>query len=98
MPAVKPSYTFATLTLSFDSLGVPFLSERTKALIDAMSKETAKAVNAEAWKSKKTATRIANRHCNWSINGNIGLYEHAAHEAMVAELVCKATYKRMMAA
>lgn len=93
---IKNTYTFLTLELTFSGLGVPFLSDKAKALIAEMSPEKAKAVNSEAWKQKKQATRIANRHCNWSNSGNISTYEHSAQHAMVAELVCKETYKRMM--
>lgn len=91
----KNVYKFLTLELTFIGLGVPFLSDKAKELIAAMPQETAKAVNKEAWKQRKQANRIANRHSNWSMSGNISTYEHAAQHSMVAELVCKETYKRM---
>lgn len=90
-------YTFGTLTLTFDGLGVPSLSERTESLIAAMTVENARAVNREAWRQRKAATLLANRHNNMSIPGNSSIYDQCAHQERVAELVCKATYKRMVA-
>lgn len=92
----KHTYTFASLSITFVGLGVPFLSEKTKETIAAMTVEGAKAANREAWKQKKENCRIANRHCNWSVSGNISIYERADHHCNVAELICKETYKRMM--
>jgi hypothetical protein len=93
---MRNTYKFLSLELTFLGLGVPFLSDKAKEIIANMSVEQAKAVNHEAWKQRKQANRIANRHCNWSQSGNISTYEHAAQHSMVAELVCKETYKRMV--
>lgn len=92
----KIRYTFGALTLTYSSLGVPFLSDKTLEKLDAMSAAELEAINREAWKQKRTAARLTHRHCNWSVGGNISIYEDAAHHCMVAEKVCKETYKRMM--
>lgn len=91
------TYTFATVEFRVRNYrGVYFLSDAVKAKIAAMSVEEAKAVNREAWKQKKVNTYIANRHNNWSVSGNISLYEDSASHASVAEQVAKESYKRMM--
>lgn len=92
---MKNTYQFVTLDLTFVGLGVPFLSDKAKEIIENMPIEHAKAVNKEAWKQRKQANRIANRHCNWSQSGNISIYEQSAQHSMVAELVCKETWKRI---
>ena len=94
----QQQYTFGTLTLTFDGLGVPFLSDKTEALIAQMELSSARAINREAWKQRKQATRIANRHNNMSLSGNAPIYDQAAQHAMVAELICKAAYIRMKGA
>jgi hypothetical protein len=93
---MKNTYSFLTLELTFIGLGVPFLSDKAKEIIANMPIEHAKAINKEAWRQRKQANRIANRHCNWSQSGNISTYENAAQHSMVAEEVCKETYKRML--
>ena len=91
----KFTYTFGTFSVTFTGLGLPFLSDKAKELIANMPLEDAKVVNKEAWKQRNQATKIANRHSNISINGNMSLYDRNTAHAMVAELVCKETYKRM---
>ena len=88
-------YTFATLTLSFKGLGLPFLSDKTESLIAAMPLDEAKAVNRAAWQASKESARIINRHCNFSIVGNISIYDHASQRYHAAEQVKRATWKRI---
>ena len=91
----KFTYTFGTFTITFTGLGIPFLSEKAKEIIANMTLENALAVNKEAWKQRKQANKIANRHNNISVNGNMSIYDINSAHSMVAELVCKETYKRM---
>jgi hypothetical protein len=88
-------YTFATLTLTFKGLGLPFLSDKTKALIAAMPLDEAKAVNRVAWKASKESAHIMNRYCNFSIAGNASIYDHASQRYHAAEHVKRATWKRI---
>jgi hypothetical protein len=89
-------YTFGSLTLTFDTLGVPFFSEKTKQVIQEMSLENATSVNKQAWKQRKSATQLCNRYCNFSYPGNMRNYELAFQHFEVARLVCNETYKRMI--
>lgn len=88
-------YTFATLTLTFKGLGLPFLSDKTKALIAAMPIDEAKAVNRAAWQASKESSHIMNRYCNFSISGNASIYDHASQRYHAAEHVKRATWKRI---
>lgn len=91
--------TFTFGPLAFDVRnwrGVFFMTDKLKERIAAMPLADAKAANREAWKQKRVNTSICNRHHNWSINGNISIYEDASSGEQIASLVCKETYKRMM--
>lgn len=75
--------------------GVCFLGDHTKTKIHSLSVEAASRVNREAWKQANTNIRIANRHCNVSVSGNMSIYEDAASHAQVAQQVAKESYKVM---
>lgn len=90
------SYTFGSLTLTFRGLGVPLLSDATKARIDAMDVQQAREANRAAWKQSKECLAIANRHNNFSQSGNISIYDNACHQYRVAELVKRATWFRIV--
>lgn len=88
-------YTFGALTLSFRGLGVPFLSERAIAEINAMDEAQATQANRDAWKAIRETTRLCNRHCNFSAPGNASIYDHAYQHNQVAEQVKRHTWARM---
>lgn len=96
MSKEKTTYRFDTLTLTFEGLGLPYLSDKAKEIIANMSKENATAVNKSAWKQRNSAVKVCNRHCNFSTPGNMRIYDQAYHTICVAELVCKATYRVMV--
>ncbi len=90
-------YTFGTLTLSFKGLGLPFLSDKSKALIEAMDLTQAKAANQAAWKAMRDTTAICNRSTNASIPGNQPAYDRAYQHYQVAEQVKRLTWQRIKA-
>lgn len=90
-------YTFHNLTLTFRGLGVPFLSDKTQAIIAAMDAETALATNRAAWKQFNESARILNRHHNFSVAGNIPIYDSACQHNLVAKEIARFTYKRLKA-
>ncbi len=88
-------YTFGTLTLSFRGLGLPFLSDNAKAIINAMDAAQAKEANRAAWKAFRDTTTVCNRHCNFSGPGNASIYDRAYQHNQVAEQVKRLTWIRM---
>lgn len=94
--SAKYKYKFDTLELTFDGLGLPFLSDKTKSVIAGMTKENASAVNRSAWKQRNAALRVANRSNNFSVPGNIRAYDENSQLFNVAKLVCNETYKVMI--
>lgn len=90
-------YVFDSLTLTYRTLGVPFLSEKTQERIESMSVDEATRINKAAWKQRREAASVCNRHNSFSVSGNGSVYDRMSQWEMVAGLVCKATYRRMHA-
>lgn len=91
------TYTFGVLSLTFKGLGFPSLSDKSKARINALTYDEAKAANQSAWKQGREAARIINRHHNFSVAGNMGLYDNASQRYHVAEEVKRLTWAHMCA-
>ena len=75
--------------------GVFIASDILRQRIDSMTKEDARAANREAWKLRKQYERILDRCRNVTLHP--GVYDSVAGPHTLTEVICKLTYKRMMA-
>jgi hypothetical protein len=94
MSAHTTDFRFGDLTVRVQGLGVYFGGPHLEAKCDALSLDALRQANREAWKQRKASDRAANRVCNVSVYGH-GPYEKASLHSNVAEVVCKATWKRI---
>jgi hypothetical protein len=89
------TYTFGALSLTFKGLGVPILSDKARERINALTYDQAKEANQSAWKQSRECARLINRHNNFSVSGNMTIYDHASQRYHVAEEVKRLTWRRM---
>ena len=87
-------YTFGPLSVAVLGMGVYFGGEHLDSACDALSLAELKQANREGWKQLRKANTTANRVSNVTTYG-CSYYESAVRHAMVAEAVCKATWKRI---
>ena len=88
-------YTFGPLRVAVHGMGVYLGGEHLNSACDALSLADLKQANREGWKQLRKANITANRFSNITIHG-WSHAEAAVQHAMVAEAVCKATWKRII--
>jgi hypothetical protein len=97
MQKTQPSincYKFGLLNVAVLGMGVYFGGKHLDSSCDALSLAELKQANREAWKQFRKANALANRVSNITTHGSLP-YESAFQHAMVAEAVCKATWKKL---
>jgi hypothetical protein len=87
-------YTFGQLRVAVHGMGVYLGGKHLDSACDALSLAELKQANREGWKQLRKANITANRFSNITIHG-WSHAEAAVQHAMVAEAVCKATWKRI---
>lgn len=88
------TYTFGALSLRVSGLGVYFGGPKLNEKISALSAEQLRDANRAAWKLKRSSDRLCERYANVTVHGNRP-HDEAHSAAMVAEAVCKATWRAM---
>jgi hypothetical protein len=88
-------YTFGPLSVAVLGMGVYFGGEHLDSACDALSLAELKQANREGWNQLRKANTTANRFSNVTTYG-WSHCESAVQHAMVAEAVCKATWKRII--
>ena len=90
------TYTFGPLSIRVSGLGVYFGGPKLEAKVATLSPEQLRDANRAAWKLKRSSDRLCERYSNVTIHGNRP-HDEAHSAAMVAEAVCKATWRAMQA-
>lgn len=90
-------YTFGALTMGIRGLGVYLGGPKLEEKVAALQPTEIAAANQAAWKLRRQAERTMKRYSNVTIHGH-GPYDAAHLDYMVAEAVCKATWRRMKSA
>lgn len=87
-------YVFGPLNVAVQGMGVYFGGKHLNDACDSLTPTELKQANREAWRQLRKANMTANRVSNVSIHG-WAHHDSAVLHAMVAEAVCKATWKRI---